>query len=180
MISASHLGSLVHYRVPPKKARRVAFFGGAKLFSKIALLNLQELSTNHTRSESTISFSLIYQITMPSVKNPNRPSKNRLAARAAKAKKANQKRADPANRSKITKADKTRGARPGLLPTSGPRAQVSAKKARKLEKKMKYALKRQMEAEGEAEMKGTSLGVNAFRRLGRLRRWGGEVERKKC
>ncbi|GFP59728.1 hypothetical protein ACSS6W_009713 [Trichoderma asperelloides] len=90
---------------------------------------------------------------MPSVKNPNRPSKNRLAARAAKAKKANQKRADPANRSKITKADKTRGARPGLLPTSGPRAQVSAKKARKLEKKMGYALKRQMEAEGEAEMK---------------------------
>lgn len=92
---------------------------------------------------------------MPSVKNPNRPSKNRLAARAAKARQANQKRADPANRSKITKADKTRGARPGLLPTSGPRAAVSAKKARKLEKKMKYALKRQMEAEGEAEMKGT-------------------------
>lgn len=92
---------------------------------------------------------------MPSVKNPNRPSKNRLAARAAKAKKANQKRADPANRSKITKADKTRGARPGLLPNSGPRAAVSAKKARKLEKKMGYALKRQMEAEGEAEMKGT-------------------------
>ncbi|KAK1237425.1 hypothetical protein MKX08_003050 [Trichoderma sp. CBMAI-0020] len=90
---------------------------------------------------------------MPSVKNPNRPSKNRLAARAAKAKKANQKRADPANRSKITKADKTRGARPGLLPNSGPRAQISAKKARKLEKKMGYALKRQMEAEGEAEMK---------------------------
>ncbi|KAM0259711.1 hypothetical protein ACHAQJ_003145 [Trichoderma viride] len=90
---------------------------------------------------------------MPSVKNPNRPSKNRLAARAATAKRANQKRADPANRNKITKADKTRGARPGLLPTSGPRAKISSKKARKLEKKMGYALKRKMEAEGEAVMK---------------------------
>ncbi|KAK0759199.1 hypothetical protein N5P37_008081 [Trichoderma harzianum] len=90
---------------------------------------------------------------MPSVKNPNRLSKNRLAARAAKAKKANQKRADPAMKNKITKADKTRGARPGLLPTSGPRAAISAKKARKLEKKMGYALKRKMEAEGEAVMK---------------------------
>ncbi|KAL7907881.1 hypothetical protein GGI35DRAFT_455008 [Trichoderma velutinum] len=90
---------------------------------------------------------------MPSVKNPNRLSKNRLAARAATARKANQKRADPANKNKITKADKTRGARPGLLPTSGPRAAISAKKARKLEKKMGYAMKRKMEADGEAEMK---------------------------
>ncbi|KAL7929816.1 hypothetical protein V8C35DRAFT_172000 [Trichoderma chlorosporum] len=90
---------------------------------------------------------------MPSVKNPNRLSKNRLAARAAKAKKANQKRADPANQNKITKADRTRGARPGLMPTSGPRAPISGKKARKLEKKMGYALKRKMEAEGEAVMK---------------------------
>ncbi|KAL7795102.1 hypothetical protein V8C37DRAFT_375612 [Trichoderma ceciliae] len=90
---------------------------------------------------------------MVSVKNPNRASKNRLAARAAKAKKANHKLADSANKSKIAKADRTRGARPGLLPTSGPRAKISGKKARKLEKKMGYALKRKMEAEGEAEMK---------------------------
>jgi hypothetical protein len=40
------------------------------------------------------------------------------------------------------------------LPTSGPRAKLSAKKQRKVEKAMAHALKRKMEAEGEAEMKG--------------------------
>ncbi|KAK5995941.1 hypothetical protein PT974_04360 [Cladobotryum mycophilum] len=89
---------------------------------------------------------------MPSVKNPNGPSKNRLAARAASAKKQRQKRSEE-NRTKISKADSARGARPGLLPNSGPRAKVSSKKARKLEKKMGYAMKRKMEAEGEAVMK---------------------------
>lgn len=92
---------------------------------------------------------------MPSVKNPNGPSKNRLAARSAKARKANQKRSagsiDKNNR--VTKADEKRGARPGLLPTSGPNAALSSKKRRKLERKMGYALKRKMEAEGEVEMK---------------------------
>lgn len=91
---------------------------------------------------------------MPSVKNPNRPSKNRLAARAAKARKANQQRSDPVNQNRIAKADRTRGARPGLLPTSGPRKPISGKKARKLEKKMGYTMKRKAEAEGEAVMKG--------------------------
>lgn len=90
---------------------------------------------------------------MPSVKNPNGPSKNRLAARASKAKKERRKRS-LAPKDKIAKADATRGARAGLLPTSGPRAKVSGKRARKLEKKMGYALKRKQEAEGEAEMKG--------------------------
>ncbi|ODA79000.1 hypothetical protein RJ55_04590 [Drechmeria coniospora] len=83
---------------------------------------------------------------MPSVKNPNGPSKNRLVARASKARSVARKRGEEA-RNKISKADTTRGARPGILPTSGPKAKLSAKKQRKLEKKMGYALKRRMEAE---------------------------------
>lgn len=90
---------------------------------------------------------------MPSVKNPNGPSKNRLAARACRAKSQRQKRSEE-GRNKISKADSTRGARPGLLPNSGPNAKLSAKKLRKLEKKMGHAMRRRMEAEGEAEMKG--------------------------
>ncbi|KYK57096.1 uncharacterized protein DCS_04103 [Drechmeria coniospora] len=93
---------------------------------------------------------------MPSVKNPNGPSKNRLVARASKARSVARKRGEEA-RNKISKADTTRGARPGILPTSGPKAKLSAKKQRKLEKKMGYALKRRMEAEGEAEMKGKCI-----------------------
>lgn len=92
---------------------------------------------------------------MPSVKNPNGPSKNRLAARATKAKAQRRKKSEEA-RHKISKAETTRGARPGLLPTSGPRAQISAKKARKLEKKMGYAIQRKLDAEGEVQMKGKS------------------------
>ncbi len=89
---------------------------------------------------------------MPSVKNPNVKSHNRLVARAAKDKKANKKKGGPAGG--ITKADAKRGARPGLLPNSGPNAALSSKKKRKLEKKLGYALKRKMEDEGEVEMKG--------------------------
>jgi len=95
---------------------------------------------------------------MPSVKNPNKPSKNRLAARANKIKKRSQKESAagrvPAG---IVKSDLKRGARPGLMPTSGPRKPVSAKRQRKLDKKLGYALKRKMEAEGEVEMKGESF-----------------------
>ena len=98
---------------------------------------------------------------MPSVKNPNGPSKNRLAARAAKARKQAQKNKDKAalKENRIAKADTKRGARPGLLPTSGPNAAISAKKRRKLERKLGHALKRKAEEEGqhEAEMKGRSL-----------------------
>ncbi|KAL7624864.1 hypothetical protein AAE478_004078 [Parahypoxylon ruwenzoriense] len=94
---------------------------------------------------------------MPSVKNPNAPSKNRLVARAAKARKQGQKRlARSGAKGRVAKADATRGARPGLLPTSGPNAALSAKKRRKLERKMGYALKRQMEVEGEVVMKDAS------------------------
>jgi hypothetical protein len=90
---------------------------------------------------------------MPSGGNLNGPCKNRMAARSSKAKKQRRQKAEHA-RNKITKADTTRGARPGLLPNSGPNAKISAKKAKKLEKKMGYAIKRKMEAEGIVEMKG--------------------------
>jgi hypothetical protein len=97
---------------------------------------------------------------MPSVKNPNGPSKNRLAARTATARKHSAKavaRKVAVEQHKITKADAKRGARAGLLPTSGPNKPLSAKRQRKLERKMGYALKRKMEAEGEVEMKGLFL-----------------------
>lgn len=101
------------------------------------------------------SHSTLPTATMPSVKNPNKPSKNRLAAKAAKARKEAQKSSAAGRLSKIEKTDANRfGARPGLMPTSGPRKPVSAKKQRKLEKKMGYALKRKMEKEGEVDMKG--------------------------
>ncbi|KAI0444162.1 hypothetical protein F4803DRAFT_549367 [Xylaria telfairii] len=94
---------------------------------------------------------------MPSVKNPNGPSKNRLAARTATARKHSAKHAaretlhanlTAQSAGRITKADARRGARSGILPTSGPNRALSAKKARKLERKMGYALQRKMEAEG--------------------------------
>jgi hypothetical protein len=91
---------------------------------------------------------------MPSVKNPNALSRNRLAARVNKVRKQRQKKASERTLTKAAKNDATRGARPGLLPTSGPRAPVSSKKQRKLERKLGYALKRKMEADGEVEMKG--------------------------
>jgi hypothetical protein len=91
---------------------------------------------------------------MPSGGNLNGPSKNRLAARASKAKKQRRTKSEQ-GRTKIARKDAARGARPGLLPTSGPRAKLSGKKARKLEKQMAHAMKRKMEAEGVVEMKGT-------------------------
>lgn len=92
---------------------------------------------------------------MPSVKNPNKPSKNRLAARANSIKKRSQKESAAGRlHAGVVKSDLKRGARPGLMPTSGPRKPVSAKRQRKLDKKLGYALKRKMEAEGEVEMKG--------------------------
>ena len=68
----------------------------------------------------------------------------------------------------IIKADTCRGARPGLLPTSGPNKPISKKKLRKLERKMGYALKRKMEREGEVEMKG-ELFLRVFQREGESR-----------
>lgn len=102
---------------------------------------------------------------MPSNGNLNGPSKNRLAARRSKGK-ADRRKRSQMPKDKVAKADTTRGARPGIMPTSGPRAKLSSKKAKKLEKKMGYALKRKMEADGEAEMKGT------FRRGAQVGLWG--------
>ncbi|KAK8118063.1 uncharacterized protein PG998_006344 [Apiospora kogelbergensis] len=89
---------------------------------------------------------------MPSVKNPNGPSKNRMAAMRASAKKKAQK-SSAAGQTRILKSDARRGAREGILPTSGPNRALSAKKQRKVEKQMRHALKRKMEAAGEVEMK---------------------------
>jgi len=96
---------------------------------------------------------------MPSVKNPNGPSRNRLVARAAKARKSQQKRSAE-GRSRIAKADTKRGARPGILPSSGPRAALSSKKRRKLERKLGYAVKRRMEADGDVHMKGELMPIS--------------------
>jgi hypothetical protein len=99
-------------------------------------------------------------VKMPSIKNPNGPSKNRLAARAAKERKVQLKKSKAGKlKTKIEKADKTRGARPGIAPTSGPNRPLSSKKRRKMEKKMGYALKRKMEADSEVEIKGKPMLV---------------------
>lgn len=90
---------------------------------------------------------------MVNVSNPNTKSLKTQKTRAANIKKV-QKRKGGKPRDKEGRADTTRGARPGLLPTSGPRAALSGKKARKMEKKLAYAMRRRMEAEGEVEMKG--------------------------
>ncbi|KAK6857813.1 hypothetical protein PG990_013472 [Apiospora arundinis] len=89
---------------------------------------------------------------MPSVKNPNGPSKNRQAAMRASAKKKAQK-SSAAGQTRILKSDARRGAREGILPTSGPNRALSAKKQKKVDQAMRLALKRKMEAEGEVEMK---------------------------
>ncbi|KAK8137331.1 hypothetical protein PG984_005271 [Apiospora sp. TS-2023a] len=89
---------------------------------------------------------------MPSVKNPNGPSLNRQAAMRASAKKKAQK-SSAAGQTRILKSDARRGAREGILPTSGPNRALSAKKQRKVDKARAHALKRKMEAEGEVVMK---------------------------
>ncbi|KAK5660190.1 hypothetical protein OQA88_13660 [Cercophora sp. LCS_1] len=95
---------------------------------------------------------------MPSVKNPNKPSKNRLAARASKAKKQAQQASAAGKKSKIQKADARVGARTGLMPTSGPRAPVSKKKQKKIEQRLRLALQRKMKEEGEVEMTDAPVG----------------------
>ena len=94
---------------------------------------------------------------MPSVKNPNTVSRNRQVARAAKARKASMKRSTAGNKSRVEKSDTRRGARAGILPTSGPRAALSSKKQKKLERQLKYAQKRKEEAAAETEMQGMSF-----------------------
>lgn len=99
---------------------------------------------------------------MVSVKNPNVTSQNRVRARAARSRKQGLKATREAKLpTRVAKADARRGARPGLLPTSGPNAPLSSKKQRKLEKQMAHALRRKREEEEkekerqEVEMKGT-------------------------
>lgn len=92
---------------------------------------------------------------MVSRKNPNKASKNRLAARAGRVKKQAQM-SSAAGRSKVSKQDHARGAGGGLLPTSGPNAALSKKKQKKIDQRLRLALKRKMELEGEVEMTGMS------------------------
>ncbi|KAH7032734.1 uncharacterized protein B0I36DRAFT_347911 [Microdochium trichocladiopsis] len=85
---------------------------------------------------------------MPSVKNPNGPSQNRLKARASKARKQTSKAASGRNKSRALKADEKRGAREGLLPTSGPRRALGKKQQQKLERRIANELKRREAEEG--------------------------------
>ncbi|KAL2108902.1 hypothetical protein VUR80DRAFT_3219 [Thermomyces stellatus] len=89
---------------------------------------------------------------MVNVSNPNTKSRLSQRTRAASIKKIQKKRASQP-KDRAARADAKRGARPGLLPTSGPRAALSKKKAKKLEKRMAHALRRKMAEEGEVEMK---------------------------
>lgn len=93
-----------------------------------------------------------------SVKNPNCTSQNRQRARRAKARKQTlQAVASARLPDRAARADARRGARTGLLPTSGPNRALSSKKARKLEKQMAHAIRRKAEEEekkAQVEMKG--------------------------
>ncbi|KUI63895.1 hypothetical protein VM1G_10715 [Cytospora mali] len=91
---------------------------------------------------------------MVSVKNPNVTSQNRVRARAARSRKQGLKAVrDSKLPTRVEKADTRRGARPGILPTSGPNAALSKKKQRKVEKQIAHALKRkQAEAEKQKEL----------------------------
>lgn len=85
---------------------------------------------------------------MPSVKNPNTVGQNRTKARASRARKQTlQSLKVKALPTRVAKADARRGARAGLLPTSGPNAPLSKKKQRKVEKQMAHAIRRKREEE---------------------------------
>lgn len=93
-----------------------------------------------------------------SVKNPNCISRNRQRALRSKARKQTLQAAASARLpDRVARADVKRGARTGLLPTSGPNRALSSKKARKLEKQMAHAIRRKREEEekkAQIEMKG--------------------------
>lgn len=101
---------------------------------------------------------------MPSVKNPNTVGRNRSAARAAKARKVTlQGRKTATLPTRVAKADVRRGARAGLLPTSGPNAPLSKKKQRKVEKQLAHAIRRKREAEeAQAEQTMGELSSSFF------------------
>jgi hypothetical protein len=89
---------------------------------------------------------------MPSRSNPNVPNNQRRIASRKKVQKKNAQ-------SKITKnARGTSSVTSTLLPTSGPGAAVSGKKARKLQKAANHARQREVERAmregGEVEMRG--------------------------
>lgn len=87
----------------------------------------------------------------PSAKNPNGPSKLQSVANARKAK-SQQARVEALanNKNRIAKQDTRRGARPGILPTSGPNTALSRKKARKIERALGHAQRRQQQQETQA------------------------------
>lgn len=96
---------------------------------------------------------------MPSVKNPNTVGRNRSIAQRAKARKSTRKTLKLAKlATRVAQADTRRGARTGLLPTSGPNAALSKKKQHKVEKQLAHALRRKAEMEAaleqELDMKG--------------------------
>ncbi|KAJ1328902.1 hypothetical protein MN608_05631 [Microdochium nivale] len=79
---------------------------------------------------------------MPSVRNPNGASQNRLKARASKARKITSKSTAGRGKSRGLLADEKRGAREGLLPTSGPRRALGKKQQQKLDRRNANAMKR--------------------------------------
>lgn len=95
---------------------------------------------------------------MVSVKNPNVTSQNRMRARASRSRKQGLKAVRDAKLpTRVEKADTRRGARAGILPTSGPNAALSKKKQRKVEKQMAHALRRkreEAEKQKEVDMQG--------------------------
>lgn len=100
---------------------------------------------------------------MPSVKNPNTVSRNRQIAHSAKARKQSRKSLALSQLpSRVAKADARRGARTGLLPTSGPNAALSAKKARKVEKQLAHAIRRKAEADAAREAAAHGTWCSGF------------------
>lgn len=87
----------------------------------------------------------------PSAKNPNGPSRLKLVSNARKAK-SQQARVEALakNNNRIAKQDSRRGARPGILPSSGPNTAISRKKAKKIERALGHAQRRQLEQEAQA------------------------------
>ncbi|KAH6695018.1 hypothetical protein F5X68DRAFT_227016 [Plectosphaerella plurivora] len=87
----------------------------------------------------------------PSAKNPNGPSRLQSVANARKAR-SQQARVEAlaSNKNRIAKQDARRGARPGILPTSGPNTALSRKKAKKIERALGHAQRRQQQQEAQA------------------------------
>jgi hypothetical protein len=97
---------------------------------------------------------------MPSRANPNVPNKQRRIANRRKVQKKNAV-------NKVTKNPRgTISKTSTLLPTSGPLAPVSGKKARKLQKAANHArqraIEKAMEQEGEVVMTGALSDTSSF------------------